>query len=716
MKKIYLLILSLVWLSSYSQVAINTDGSSPDNSAMLDVKSTAKGLLAPRMTSAQRLAITNPATGLLVFQTDGTAGFYYNAGTPALPLWTMVGSGGGSSPWLMNGSNVYYNAGYVGIGTDSPVSRLHVIHNSPEHTAMFGIDMSGLYAWTAGTNVTIGDSTYNPILYIGQNVDYKGYLIWNVNTDPTLAKLFFGTYNGTNPVIMQPIGGKVSIGDWNPTATFQVATYGSEYTALFGDNISSFSPYGTYSSIGSYFGDAVLHIGQTEWAKGFLYWPYNEFPEQSRFSIGSFSGLTPLVLQEAGGNVGINTTNPIAKFEVYSNAGNGMFYSGYSNLTPNYVYHAEDEPNGDGQSGLLSFRTRSSQNDGFNYSYGGSNAALTGYSYWGDSYSFGTAGYNWNDYPRSGGVIGAHESGSYWGALGYLDSGYNAYGGYFTSSWNGSGKSSQANTGIGIGAFGSLMGAHVQGNIYGTYTEGEHYAMYANGDVYRKGLDVHLQENGSSTNTVLYTSVSTDVTIQTSGYATLSDGKASISFDPAFANAISAGSPVVVTVTPTGNSNGVYLSGVSSTGFEVVENNGGKSSVTVSYIAVGKRAGFENHSLAQEVIQQDYTQNINRGLHNDANTQSGGEGLYYENEQLIVGKHASNMPNPNKPSEESVRPKPATQKKVQLPEDPAYLDPNTGKILDSPRPIHEKAKAAANEKKVFDDPSKPSPLRSPASR
>jgi hypothetical protein len=715
MKNLFYLLFLAISMSVNAQVAINTDASAPDNSAMLDVKSTNKGLLAPRMTSAQRLAISNPATGLLVFQTNGTAGFYYNAGTPALPLWTMVGSGGGSSPWLMNSSNVYYNSGYVGIGTDSPVSRLHVTHTNPEYTAMFGIDMSGPFGWTAGANVNIGDSTYNPILYIGQNTDYKGYLIWNVNTDPSLAKMFVGTYNGTNPLILQPIGGKVSVGDWNPTATFQVSSFFSEYTALFGDNISSFSPAGTYSSIGSYFGNSTLHIGQTDWAKGFITWPYNEFAEQSRFSIGSYGGLTPLILQEAGGNVGIGTTAPLAKLEVQYD-GNGLLLSGYTNTITNYIYHVENDAYGDGQSGLYSYRSRNNSNNGFGYSANGSNTAITGYSYWGDSYSFGTAGYNWNDLGRSGGVIGSEQGGSYWGALGYKDSGSNVYGGYFTSTNIGAGKSSQANTGIGIGAFGDLMGAHVQGSIYGTYTEGEHYAMYANGDVYRKGLDVHLQENGSNTNTVLYTSVSMDVTIQTSGYATLSDGKSMISFDPAFANAISSSSPVVVTVTPTGNSNGVYLSGVSSTGFEVIENNGGKSSVTVSYIAIGKRAGFENHNLAREVIQQDYTQSINRGLHNDAKTQSSGEGLYYENDQLTVGKHASNMPNPNKPSEESVRPKPAAQKKVQLPEDPASIDPTTGKVLDTPRTISEKAKAAANEKKVFDDPSIPSPLRSPVAK
>ena len=44
-------------------VAINASGSQPHSSAMLDVNSTTKGILIPRMTAAQRTAIANPATG-----------------------------------------------------------------------------------------------------------------------------------------------------------------------------------------------------------------------------------------------------------------------------------------------------------------------------------------------------------------------------------------------------------------------------------------------------------------------------------------------------------------------------------------------------------------------------------------------------------------------------------------------------------------------------
>lgn len=59
-------------------VGINTDNSNPDASAMLDVKSTNKGVLIPRMTTAQRTTIPTPATGLMVFDNTTTSFWYFN--------------------------------------------------------------------------------------------------------------------------------------------------------------------------------------------------------------------------------------------------------------------------------------------------------------------------------------------------------------------------------------------------------------------------------------------------------------------------------------------------------------------------------------------------------------------------------------------------------------------------------------------------------------
>ena len=97
-------------------VGINGTGASADASAMLDVASTTKGFLPPRMTAMQRAAIVSPATGLLVYQSDGTVGLYYNAGTPAAPSWQLAGGGAATGQWATSGANLYYTAGKVAIG------------------------------------------------------------------------------------------------------------------------------------------------------------------------------------------------------------------------------------------------------------------------------------------------------------------------------------------------------------------------------------------------------------------------------------------------------------------------------------------------------------------------------------------------------------------------------------------------------------------------
>jgi hypothetical protein len=76
MKTIYIciIVLGMIPILVFGQVGIGTD--TPASSAMLDVTSTTMGLLVPRMNSAQRIAISSPTEGLLVYDTDIGA-FYY---------------------------------------------------------------------------------------------------------------------------------------------------------------------------------------------------------------------------------------------------------------------------------------------------------------------------------------------------------------------------------------------------------------------------------------------------------------------------------------------------------------------------------------------------------------------------------------------------------------------------------------------------------------
>src|ERR1700722_6367864 len=94
MKQITVILVALCLCSQFTlqaQVAINTDGSLPDPSAMLDVKSTTLGMLVPRVTSVQRLAFVSPADGLWVYDTD-VKGFYYYMGGVG---WTQLANTSG---------------------------------------------------------------------------------------------------------------------------------------------------------------------------------------------------------------------------------------------------------------------------------------------------------------------------------------------------------------------------------------------------------------------------------------------------------------------------------------------------------------------------------------------------------------------------------------------------------------------------------------------
>lgn len=121
-------------------VSISAASTTPHASAMLDVQSTDKGMLIPRMNAAQRTGIPAPATGLLVYDTDSNAFFFRSSSA-----WTKIASGATgdnlgnhiatqnvqlNNKWLSNdGGNEGIRVdsiGNVGVGTSTPGAKLHV--------------------------------------------------------------------------------------------------------------------------------------------------------------------------------------------------------------------------------------------------------------------------------------------------------------------------------------------------------------------------------------------------------------------------------------------------------------------------------------------------------------------------------------------------------------------------------------------------------------
>ncbi len=122
MKKIFILILAFIGINSlYSQSQVGINTNNPHASAVLDIQSTTGGLLIPSMTTAQRNAISSPANGLQVYDTDFQAFFAYSSSG-----WAII-----SSIWKLNGHKTYYNAGNVGIGIENPLYTLDIFSSTP---------------------------------------------------------------------------------------------------------------------------------------------------------------------------------------------------------------------------------------------------------------------------------------------------------------------------------------------------------------------------------------------------------------------------------------------------------------------------------------------------------------------------------------------------------------------------------------------------------
>lgn len=138
-------------------VAINTDGTTADPSAMLHVKSSTSGFLLPTMTTAQRTAIVHPATGLLVYQTDGMTGFYYNAGTPAGPNWFFIQNSGTDNIMKVNISgSTNVNATI----TDLSTRYVLIDYNNLDNNPLVTITLPNPAAVGPGVNIRIASIRY----------------------------------------------------------------------------------------------------------------------------------------------------------------------------------------------------------------------------------------------------------------------------------------------------------------------------------------------------------------------------------------------------------------------------------------------------------------------------------------------------------------------------------------------------------------------------
>jgi uncharacterized protein (TIGR02145 family) len=248
-------------LSLSGQVVVG--GETPDPSAVLDVQSTSQGLLLPRMTGAQRDAVSNPATGLTIFNTT-TNCLETNLGTPALPDWVRLKCWSAVVQTLDCSSAVVTGTLYAGVSASgvsvnvpytggngavydaqsvasTGVTGLTAVLSagslaSGAGTLTWSVTGTAASAGTASFAVSIGGQTCTfsvSLVYLCRAkvtaTEYKNFMCYNLGAANTSADPFTPTWeiNGgywqwgrsaeaaAGPTATDPIDGAVS--GWNTT-------------------------------------------------------------------------------------------------------------------------------------------------------------------------------------------------------------------------------------------------------------------------------------------------------------------------------------------------------------------------------------------------------------------------------------------------------------------------------------------------------------------
>ena len=143
-KSIYVSCLLFILTTSIkAQVGVGT--TTPETSAMLEVKSTSKGFLLPRVTATEKNSIVSPATGLIVYQTDGTKGFYYYEGSS----WNLLPSASNVVPYTLA-------TGPVNLGSyDLTVNNITIGRGTGNISSNTVNGYQSLYSNTSGSYNTV---------------------------------------------------------------------------------------------------------------------------------------------------------------------------------------------------------------------------------------------------------------------------------------------------------------------------------------------------------------------------------------------------------------------------------------------------------------------------------------------------------------------------------------------------------------------------------
>jgi len=175
--------------NTFAQNNVGIGTTTPASSAVLDITSTTKGLLIPRMTTANRLAIASPAKGLMVFDnTTGTFWFYNGA------AWVQVAEGG------------TFTLPYA--GQDASGTSLQVTN-----TLAAGTAIAGKVSGSGANNIAVYGETISGSAIKGYSSNAGSVAVFASSLSGTGVKAY--SFTGT---ALEVIGNvKISGGNTNPS-------------------------------------------------------------------------------------------------------------------------------------------------------------------------------------------------------------------------------------------------------------------------------------------------------------------------------------------------------------------------------------------------------------------------------------------------------------------------------------------------------------------
>ncbi|PHS08963.1 MAG: hypothetical protein COA88_05520 [Kordia sp.] len=564
MRKVVLMVFLILSIKANAQVGIGT--TTPDVSSILDIQSNIGGILIPRMSEAQKLAIVSPATGLLVYETDIAPGFWYYNGT----VWTTFG--GVDLDWTISGTDMYNaNSGNVGVGTAIPTNKLHVEGTAVSNATLIdGFEDNSLAPFTTFGDVTwrttalaalVNTGTFSARTRSSLIDDETSSLQYNavVTSSQTLSFAVTTSTEAIYDELTFYIDG-VAKGSWSgdtayttvsylltPGAHTLIWTYEKDFSAQDGldsvaiDDISiTGMDIGVIRIVDGNQGDGKILVsddyGNATWTD----------PTLAPDGDWTISGSD--MYNTNSGNIGIGVTIPTRKLQIKDDRLN------------NSVLHVENTNSQNGKSygihGITNGTKKGSAGIyGLSRAYSDHEMGVKGaYRLWGAAVA--GIGYNIIDDDMA-----SLQDYGVWGAIDYSD-------------------------GVGIYALNKDLTA---GTAYGAYVDGNFAVV--NGT---KSGSVPTSKG----NQLVYSMESPEIWFEDFGTGKLINGQVHINLDELFHETIIINDkhPMHVFIQEQGNSNGVFfLPDTDGKGFTVKEKNGGNSNFSFSYRITAKRRFFQEY-------------------------------------------------------------------------------------------------------------------------